>query len=222
MSRSARLSVETLEDRSVPSATALLGPPAIDPIPIAIVRPAEPPITVVGPVSGGPVAIPIVVGPVVPIFVLHHDNPLEGRGHGTFTASPLMVDAGAYFHLHGHGHFGKLGEATVTGFLQGVGMIANGHASGTLTFTNSHGSVTIELKGKLQSAFAEIPTWFAYHVVSGTGSYSHMKDHGMVRIDHHWSPVMLPLDTPNLIFCQSKWAALFASRFDNAPFSRES
>jgi len=160
--RTNRLQVESLEERSVPSTTAGLASPIVEPIAI--------------------------VGPMIPVAI-HQIHDLAGQGQGTFTSSPLMVDAGETFHLTGSGHFGKLGEASVTGTLHGVGMIASGRAEGTLTFTNEKGSVTIALEGPIQTGFAQMPTWYSYHVISATGSYKNLRDHGTVRIDFHAIPI---------------------------------
>ena len=43
------------------------------------------------------------------------------------------------------GDLARLGHVTVTGTVAGLGFIASGHASGTLTFTNARGSVTVTL-----------------------------------------------------------------------------
>jgi hypothetical protein len=65
-------------------------------------------------------------------------------------------------------------------------MIAEGRATGTLTFTNADGSVTISLVGlDEQPGFAPIPKWWRYHVVSATGDYTGLKDQGTLRIDFH-------------------------------------
>ena len=159
---SVSLQVETLEDRSVPS-----GNP-VDPVAIL----------------GGPLP-PVVVG-------THHVHALAGLGHGTFTSGSLVVDAGESYKLSGNGHFAQLGDVAISGSLNGVGFIQKGKAEGSLTFTNGHGSVTIELEGPLQSGFSSIPNWFSYHVASATGAYKDVKDHGTIRIDYHFYPIVDP------------------------------
>lgn len=118
----------------------------------------------------------------------HSSHPLAGTGDGTYAGRSLIVDAGAAYHLTGHGTFGALGAVRIDGTIQGVGMIQSGHARGTLTFTTAHGSVTVQLDGPVQGAFAPIPTWFNYHIVHATGHYAALKDQGTLRIDLQPAP----------------------------------
>ena len=173
--RSIKLQVEELEERAAPS-SAVAG--SADFMASTVV------------VSHPPIA--------------HQTHAVAGHGTGTYVSHSLMVDAGASYQLTGHGNFGQLGNASVKGSIQGMGMIANGRAGGTLTFTNAHGSVTIELQGALQQGFSPIPIWFSFHVVQATGSYKQLQDHGTLRIDYHPDPIMEPLyrvkDMPPIFF----------------------
>lgn len=162
-SRKVSLQVETLEDRSVPSANPLDS----------------------GVVMGWPVQ-QVAAG-------MQQSHPLAGLGHGTFSSQSLVADTGESYQLSGGGHFGKLGDARVSGSLHGIGFVQQGKAEGSLTFTNGHGSVTIALEGPVQPGFSSMPNWFNYHVTSATGTYKDLKDHGTIRIDYHFYPIMNPL-----------------------------
>jgi hypothetical protein len=150
-----RLELESLEERAVPSASTMINP-------------------VVATVAAQIVPMP-------PTYQSSHA--LAGHGNGTYSINTPVTDAGPTCQITGNGNFGRLGAATVSGSIQGVGMIANGRAHGTLTFTSAQGSLTVELTGPVQSAFAAMPTWFRYHVTSATGSYRSLNDSGTLRID---------------------------------------
>jgi hypothetical protein len=150
-----KLNLESLEERSVPSATAI--------------------------------AAPVDIAPTAHFSTLPptYSHPLAGYGAGNYSATTSAVDTGTTYHLSGSGHFRQIGNATVSGSIQSVGMIASGKAHGTLTFSNARGSVTVELTGPVQSGFSTPPTWFTYRVVSATGAYHSLKDHGTIRMALH-------------------------------------
>jgi hypothetical protein len=139
-------------------------------------------------VPSGTLAAPVVAAPAA----VQAAHPFAGVGTGTYSGMFDMPDAGLNYHFSGSGHFGVFGNATVTGAIRGVGMLANGYAHGTLTFTNGSGSVTVEVNGlTAQPGFSSLPTWFTYHVVSATGSYKGSSDHGTLRLDYQ--PVAVPM-----------------------------
>ena len=111
----------------------------------------------------------------------HHD--LAGQGNGTYLGNSLVVDAGAFYTLNGTATLVKMGDVTVAGSLQGLGLIASGHATGTLTFTNKNGSVTLDLKGPQQNGFAPLPGDWKYQVIAATGGYEKLKgEHGSLQL----------------------------------------
>jgi hypothetical protein len=114
-------------------------------------------------------------------FVLQ-SHALAGNGHGTYFGGSLIVDAGQSDKLQGTADLARLGHVSLSGSVNGLGLIAFGHATGRLTFTNAHGSVTVALQGPLQHGFDPLPPWFQYTVVSGTGDYQHLSDSGWLDL----------------------------------------
>jgi hypothetical protein len=132
----------------------------------------------------------------------HSQHALAGNGSGTYTASHLWAaidppvaphgyatpmhvivgDIGVHYDFTGTADLARLGHVTVTGSALSLGNILTGHASGTLVFTNARGSVTVELTGPSQPGFAPLPTQFTYTVVSGTGAYQRLQDHGSLTL----------------------------------------
>jgi hypothetical protein len=86
------------------------------------------------------------------------------------------------YNLDGSASLAGLGQVTVTGTLHGVGFVLSGQATGQLTFTNTKGSVTIQLTGPLQEGFQPLPEAFSYTVVAHTGAYKNVTDHGMLTL----------------------------------------
>jgi hypothetical protein len=107
---------------------------------------------------------------------------LHGSGIAVYTTSQQIPDTGTAYHLQGVGSFGAVGFVTITGDLHSVGFIMQGHATGTLTFSNAKGSVTLDLTGPAQSAFAPLPQRFQYQIVGGTGAYAHLHAQGTVQL----------------------------------------
>jgi hypothetical protein len=100
---------------------------------------------------------------------------LAGQGCGTYTGKSLVVDAGPSYTLHGTAVLFRMGQVTVDGSVNGLGLIASGYATGTLTLRNDDGTVTIELKGPKQTAFTPLPEDWQYSVTSATGDYNKVK-----------------------------------------------
>jgi hypothetical protein len=96
---------------------------------------------------------------------------LGGQGHGTYTAKAMMPDAGSTYTFQGSASLTGLGNAVLSGTIGSVGMILNGHAGGTLTFTLGNEHVTLQVTGPAQRAFAALPTTFSYKVIEATGPY---------------------------------------------------
>jgi hypothetical protein len=132
--------------------------------------------------------IPTSVAAAPPLHSLH------GTASGTYTAGPLVVDAGVYNQLSGTATFGTRGTFQVTGSVNGVGMIAQGRAGGELTFTNSRGTITVTLRGPLQPGFSPLPANFHYTIVGGTGAYQHL--HGQGQMSLVLIPAPIAVDQP--------------------------
>jgi hypothetical protein len=124
-------------------------------------------------------------------------QPLAGHGSGTYSLGKFIPDTGVSYQLSGSGMFGQLGQASISGSVQSVGFILQGHAIGKLTFSNAQGSVSIELQGPVQTGFSPIPQWFTYHVTGATGQYSKLQAHGTLRLQFYAHPVIIPLFVVN-------------------------
>jgi hypothetical protein len=89
-------------------------------------------------------------------------------------------DTGSVYNLNGSGTLANQDAVTLTGSLHGTGFVKGGHATGELTITGAHGSVTLDLSGPTQGAFAPLPRQFSFTVKSGTGDYLHLHASGMI------------------------------------------
>jgi hypothetical protein len=142
-----------------------------------------------------------ITDPLPPVHTHHHA--LAGSGSGTYTVSPLLVDSspqpaspghaqpqfriivgdvGDRYDFTGVADLARLGNVTVSGSIHNPGFVATGHATGSLTFTNANGSVTISLTGPSQPGFSRLPTSFQYRVTGGTGEYQNVHDHGTLSL----------------------------------------
>jgi hypothetical protein len=113
---------------------------------------------------------------------------LDGTVRGTLTPAAGNPDLGRRYDLAGHGSLGGLGSFHVTGYLLGTGFLADGHAGGELTLTNSRGTIKLRLEGDpAQGAFAPLPAGFHFTVTGGTGAYKGLRDDGEVSLhqEHH-------------------------------------
>jgi hypothetical protein len=133
-----------------------------------------------------PSASPLAFHPIAPFARPHHvapaDATLHGSGIALYTSRVQVPDTGTTYQLQGVGSFGGVGVVAITGELHGVGFILQGHATGTLTFTNARGSVTLDLTGPTQSSFAPVPQQFQYQVVAGTGAYANLHASGTLQL----------------------------------------
>jgi hypothetical protein len=107
---------------------------------------------------------------------------LFGNLHGQWKAEAPHPDVGTTSDLTGLGDLAGVGPVTVAGAVTGVGMIANGHAAGTLTITGSGGTVTLKLTGPSQPGFAALPDGFDYTVTGGTGNLATLQSQGRVYL----------------------------------------
>jgi hypothetical protein len=77
---------------------------------------------------------------------------------------------------------------TVSGSVHSVSFILHGNATGTLTFRNARGTVTVALVGPTQNGFAPLPQDFHYQVVGGTGAFQHLTGQGTLHLALHPLP----------------------------------
>src|SRR5947209_7741487 len=175
----ARLNVEELGRRDLPSSTLLTVP-----------WPVQPPM------------------PVGPVVVAGHDSQqstgeqatspaLSGGGSGSYDSSHPFLDDGVSFRLTGKANLAGLGKVTVAADLHSVGFTRQGQAGGTMTLTNGAGTVTVELHGPTQDAFSPLPRKFHYRVVTGTGAYGLLHGGGWLSIERQsaitgLSPLPMP------------------------------
>ena len=101
---------------------------------------------------------------------------------GFIAVDPMPVDVGAVYGLSGAGTLAELGSVTLTGSLRATGFVGRGHATGELTISSAHGSVTLDLRGPAQGTFAPLPGQFDFNVRSGTGAYTHLHAGGTVTV----------------------------------------
>jgi hypothetical protein len=163
MSFRARLQVEQLGERIVPSTLSVLDVfPFLRQNPFAVLA-ASPP-------SSTP-------------------RPLAGQGQGAFIGSGgLIADTGVTATLIGTADLASTGHVSLSGSILGAGFVAVGHARGTLTFSNVAGSVTISLTGPQQAGFAALPSTYQYQIVSGTGKFLHLSDFGTLTLTMKSTP----------------------------------
>jgi hypothetical protein len=133
-------------------------------------------------ITGGGTASPAAVGQDPTVLKAVIANKVLGQATGNYTVAAPTPDAGTGYNLSGTGTFAGLGSVTVAGTVQGVGLIQQGNAGGTLTLTNSQGSVTLQLTGPSQGGFSTLPPVFKYHIVSGTGAFSDAQGSGVLKL----------------------------------------
>ena len=121
--RKRRLQFEVMESREVLSASlagASLASPVLVSLPsIPIPPPHEPPVQLVV---------------------------LQGLLSGSYSAH-TFPDVGTTYDLSGKGQVRPFGPMDVTGTLHSLGFIQQGHAGGTLTLSDSQGTLTLQLTG---------------------------------------------------------------------------
>ena len=120
-----------------------------------------------------------------PVLVAPPSHALAGQGEGTYSGGVVVADAGQDAVLRGGADLASMGHVTVTGMISGPGFVVQGHAWGSLTFSNAQGSVSVALEGPLQAGFSPLPQQFSYRVQSVSGGYLSIRDHGTLTITWH-------------------------------------
>jgi len=132
--------------------------------------------------SGGPVSAQVPVGVIGPNI---HFIQLDGALHGHYHVHNGLPDTGASLDLSGTGRVHGFGHAFITGHIQGIGFIAQGHAQGTLFLSGVKGTLTLQLTGPDQKNGPNgdpniMANVFTYQVTGGTGAYTNDTDSGTV------------------------------------------
>jgi hypothetical protein len=129
---------------------------------------------------------------------------LDGVIAGHLTSERPIPDVGTHYSLTGAGSLAGMGDVSLagslqtpglvmvpvgsitspgpTGSLQTTGVADQARATGELTLTGAHGSVTLDLLGPLQGDFAPLPGHFHFTVHSGTGDYAQLQTAGTVTL----------------------------------------
>ena len=99
-------------------------------------------------------------------------NQLQGMVTGTYAIAPSTPAPGMNYNLNGSGQVGTLGDVQVTGFIH-VGTNPKAAPTGTITLTDSKGSIQLAITGKGgPKPLAPVSTGgmsLHYTIVSGTG-----------------------------------------------------
>ncbi len=137
-----------------------------------------PSVTVSKPVS----LAPAIVAPPVTTVPAH---PLIGTGTGSYHIAQTPISGlGQRRDFFGKMSLGSLGTFDVTGSVRG-NADAGGRATGTLTLTNAQGSITISLRGPIQSPNAAVPSEFVYTVTKATGAYQNLHGgYGLMQVNY--------------------------------------
>jgi hypothetical protein len=107
---------------------------------------------------------------------------LHGTILGTSTSEFSNPDIGATFVLSAKGALAPFGRVTATGSAQGTGFIQTGRSDGSLTLSNSKGSVTLFLSGPKQPGFTGLPSSYQFVISGGTGAFRGATGMGIVRV----------------------------------------
>jgi hypothetical protein len=100
---------------------------------------------------------------------------------GTFTHPFGNPDAGSTYLFTGTGKTNVLGAFTLTGKVQGPGLIANARASGKLTITTPKGTIHLSVTGPLQSP-GSLPPSVSFSIYRGTGAFVNSKGKGKITL----------------------------------------
>lgn len=125
---------------------------------------------------------PLYGAELVPPLPTTSTHAMAGQAQGGYIGSRTSLLSAVTYTLNGTADLNALGHTTVHGTVHSVGLVALGAATGTLTFTNSLGSVTMSIAGPTQGELAALPQQFTYTVVSGTGTYAHVRDTGTLTL----------------------------------------
>jgi hypothetical protein len=118
----------------------------------------------------------------------HHTPPphqlpaLQGTFAGGY-AIESVGSTGTRYDLVAIGNLAGLGEVFLTGKLRATGFVSSGHASGQLTLRGPSGTLTLDLEGPRQRAFAHLPQQFHFTVEARTGASRPLHESGIATLD---------------------------------------
>jgi hypothetical protein len=116
-----------------------------------------------------------------PAPVAHAKQALKGWLAGQVTVEqtdPRIADIVPTMFLDGTAKLAGLGRVKVEGYVQGVGFMPQGQATGMITLTkigDPKSTITLKLTGPVTPGTAPLPTQWTATVVAKTGSFSHIK-----------------------------------------------
>jgi hypothetical protein len=135
------------------------------------------------------VTIPTTTAPAAAAAAPNPSHPLHGTGAGHYLGHSLVVDAGLSYALTGKADLAGLGSFKMSGWVQGVGMVASGRATGQLVLSSAQGTITLALHGRVQPGFSPLPAELVYSVSGGTGAYQHLSGYGVVGLTIMPAPI---------------------------------
>lgn len=118
--------------------------------------------------------------------------PLQGTASGAYALTPT-VSSGATYTLSGSGHVSALGNVQITGAIQSEFSQGIMQLSGTLTLTDSQGSIQLSVQWSGRQPLAPSGSGgaltssppanlLAYTILSGTGAFKSMRGTGTVSL----------------------------------------
>lgn len=110
-------------------------------------------------------------------------HPLNGTGTGAYhVAQTPVAGLGERRDFFGKMTFKGLGTFDVTGSVRAVAS-AGGRATGTLYLTDAKGTITLNLRGPIQSANGAMPSEFVYNITKATGAYESLHGgYGLIQV----------------------------------------
>jgi hypothetical protein len=113
------------------------------------------------------------------------NQPLQGAAAGTYSITVSSNAAGTSYSLKGNGQVGLMGAMTVSGSVH-YGLAANSVPTGTLTLSDSAGTIQLSLTGKAgPQPLVPVGTraqLFQYTIVVGTGEFAKLKGSGTLTL----------------------------------------
>ncbi len=132
--------------------------------------------------SGSPLPVPVPTSHAAPVAQQVVTHALAGTGQGTFFLAPSVYGSGTTYVLHGSANLAGLGQVTLSGTIHTAFYRSVGAVTGTLTFSNSRGTVTVQLQAPAQLGSEPPPNQFSYQVVSGTQAFQGVQDSGTLQL----------------------------------------
>jgi hypothetical protein len=106
---------------------------------------------------------------------------LVGTVEGTPSSVVGSPDVGTTVDFRGSGNIFGMGQAKVTGSLNGTGFFASSRVEGTLTLATSKGNVALHVEGPTVPRYTSPgPGTYTYTLSKGTGAFKH--DTGTGRV----------------------------------------